>query len=335
MVIKKKIQSVFRSTWSTPTWSVRNNDWDIQKHISEQDANNLFSLIATIQDNAPTMSKGTTIAIDKSSDIPRPKLKEFINDNGFKKVSKIDKADVITIRRESVKMIQNEGIKSKLFLCDDDLDKIAAEYNMLPAMLVTNKSDDSDIEFFEVKNRCIEKKGIFINTYRNKKQEEQIDFLFSLIGSKATLIYDDVLMNEINSDGLDLDDDIYETLEGMLMSKETETFNLGIEMLSNVNLENNLFKISVLLNKVSNQTYRFNAMSQIKNKNFKALVNYVESSGIRWNQKWESFSMSMLNKFRGTVWEANILEYMVSCLNKHFGRMNGNDVLQITNIVFK
>lgn len=333
MVNKTKIQTVWRSSWSTPTWSVRNSEWNTEKYISEQDANKLLSLIATIQDKAPTMSKGTTIAIDKSSDIPRSKLKEFINDNGFKKVSKLDKADVIAIRRESVKMIQNEGIKSRLFLCDDDLDKITN--SEVPTILMGNKGSDDDTEFFEVQSRCITKSGIFIHGYRNKKQEEQIDFLFSLIGSKATLVYDDVLMNEINSDGLDLDDDIYDTLEGMLMSKETETFNLGIEMLSNVNLENNLFKISILLNKVSNQTYRFNAMSQIKNKNFKALVNYVESSGIRWNQKWEAFGMSMLSKFRGTVWEANILEYMVNCLNNHFGKINGKDVLQLTKIVFE
>ena len=333
MVKKTKIQKISRGGWNTTEWRVYNQDWNREMMVSKQDADALFAMIKTIQDKSPSMSKGTTIAIDKSSDIPRPKLKEFINDNGYKKVSKLDKADVIAVRRESIKMIEKIGISTRLFLDSSDVHRIFPS-DPIPSILI-GQDDGMDTEWFDVKSRCTETQGMFLSGYRNKKQDEQIDFLFSLIGSKATLVYDDVLMNEMNSDGLDLDDEIYDTLEGMLLSKETETFNLGIEMLSNVNLENNIFKIAVLLNTVFTRTHRFSAMSQIRNKNFKALINYVESQGIRWNQRWESFGMSMMVRFRRTEWEQNINDYIKDNINNNFKLISGGDVLQITNIVFE
>ena len=56
----------------------------------------------------------------------------------------------------------------------------------------------------------------------------------------------------------------------MLVTKDDATFKLGIEMLSNVNLnEDNVFKISLLMNYCYTNTNRFSAMSNYNNnKNF-------------------------------------------------------------------
>ena len=335
MLKRNKIVKVSRAGWGQLDWKVYNSEWNIEEYISEADANKLLTFISKISDKTPQLKKGSTILIDKHSDIPRPKLKEFITDNGYKKVTLQSKADVIAIRRETVDYVKKLGITVVQRLTDVDMNRISSgKYEGY----LYHYGDESnmDQEYFDVKGRCMSLKGMFLSGYRNKKMSEQIDFLFSLINVKATFVYDDVLMSEMNSDGLDLDDDIFETLEGMLKSKDKDTFNLGIEMLSNVNLENNLFDIARLLNDTYNSTYNLNALSQIKNKNFKALLNYVESQGIRWNQKWESFGMSMYRRFKDDAeHKKSIKEYLVKCINNHFKRMHDEDVDEVINIVFE
>jgi hypothetical protein len=334
MVKRNKITKVTRQGWSQLEWKVYENAWNLEEYIDETDTQKLLTFISTISDKVPKMKKGLNILIDKNSDIPRPKLKEFINDNGYKKVTLSSKADIIAIRRETADYIKGLGLKVVQKLSDSDAANITSgkyEY----ALYSTNESG-MDQEYFDVKGRCTSLKGMFFSGYRNKKMNEQIDFLFSLIDSKKTIVYDDVLMSEMNIDGLDLDDDIYGTLEGMLKSADGATFNLGIEMLSNVNLENNLFNISRLLNDTYNSTHRLNSLSQIKNKNFKALLNYVESHGIRWNQKWESFGMSMYKRFKDNPGhKAAIKEYLMKCINKQFSQMNTTDIEEVVDIVFK
>lgn len=335
MLKRNKIAKVSRNGWSQLDWRVSNSEWQLEEYISESDAQKLLTFISKISDKAPQMSKGCNILIDKNSDIPRPKLKEFIADNGYKKVTLLDKADVIAIRRETADYIKGLGLKVVQKLANSDVDRIT---NGKYECQLYHYGDESsmDQEYFDVKGRCTSLKGMFFNGYRNKKMNEQIDFLFSLISSKKTFVYDDVLMSEMNSDGLDLDLDIYETLEGMLKSKDRDTFNLGIEMLSNVNLENNLFDIARLLNDTFNSTYNLNALSQIKNKNFKALLNYVESQGIRWNQKWESFGMSMYRRFKDdAIHKASIKQYLVKCINTQFKRVYASDVEEVVSIVFE
>jgi hypothetical protein len=335
MLKRNKITKVVRNGWNGLQWSAYESEWNIEEYISESDANKILAFISKISDKKPQMKKGCNILIDRHSDLPRPKLKEFISDNGYKKVTLMDKADIIAIRRETVDYVKKLGLRVVLKLSDADNRRISSGKHELYLYHYDNESN-MDQEYFDVKGRCTPLKGMFISGYRNKKLNEQIDFLFSLINSKKTIVFDDVLMNELNNDGLDLDNDIYETLEGMLKSKDRDTFNLGIEMLSNVNLENNLFDIARLLNDTFNTTHNLNALSQIKNKNFKALLNYVESQGIRWNQKWESFGMSMYKRFKDSPsHKADIKEYLVKCINTHFKNIYSGDAELVIGIVFE
>lgn len=333
----EKLKPLSRGGWST-TKNWRVSDYQLVDFINENDAKALQAFITQIKDKMPTIKEGTNITIDKNSDIPRPKLKEFITDNKCKKVSKIDKADIIAIRRETISFIENLKLETKKIVDQADIQKIKDSgdiYQPITERLFLANWGDKDAEYLDVESRCSDLTGFFMSGYRNKKQIEQLEFVMSLVGTKKIVVFDDALLAEMNNDGLDLDDEIYETLLGMLLSKENETFNLGIEMLSNVNLENNLFKISVLLNSVHVNTHRLNALSQIKNKSFKALLNYVESNNIRWNQSWESFGMSMYSKFRDSEHERNIREYIIDNINNRFKRVNKHNVLKITNIIFE
>jgi len=140
----------------------------------------------------------------------------------------------------------------------------------------------------------------------------------------------------MNKDGIDLDEEIYETLKGMLLSKEEDTFKLGIEMLSNVNLEEeNIFKISLLMNQVYTNSNRFNAMSRYASKNFKSLLNFLNLNKIRWNQSWETYGMSMWNRFGKTEHADYIKRFIIDNLNKKFTQASRGETVQIIDIILQ
>lgn len=291
-------------------------------------------MVNGIQDKMPT-GKKLNIMIDKTSDVPRPKMKEFIQDNGHKKVTLLSKADVVVVRRETAKLILNTSLQSFKFLSKNDSTRLNSSVTKRMIFDPNQNDNNMDQEWFDVKGRCTDEVGLMFNSYRTKVVNEGIAFLMSLVGSGKTLVYDDAFLNTLNKDGLDLDNEIFETLQGMLLSNDTETFKLGIEMLGNVNLESNLFKISLLMNEVFTKTNRFNALSQYSSKNFKSLLGYLDANGIRWNQKWEMYGMSMYNKFKDTEYAYSIKQYMVRCINTQFSKLMKNDAVEITDIIFK
>lgn len=331
----EKIYRVRRAGWSQLQWSVYTNEWNAINFLPETDANTLLNMIKSIQDKMPT-GKKLNIMIDKTSDVPRPKMKEYIEDNGHKKVTLLSKADVVVVRRETAKLLLNSKFESVRFISDKDKSRIdKLNTNKLYLDVKGHNENNMDQEYFDVKNNCTEEVGMMFTAYRTKIVNEGIAFLMSLVGSGKTLVYDDAFLNTLNKDGLDLDDEVFETLSGMLLSKDNETFKLGIEMLGNVNLENNLFRISLLMNKTFTQTSRFSALSQYQSKNFKSLLGYLDAQGIRWNQGWERYGLSMYNKFRNTEYEKNIKQYIVDCINKQFSKLMGNDATEVVNIIFK
>lgn len=332
-----KLSQLSRQGWSGLQWRHTTQSWSATEFLEETDVNILLSLITNIKDKMPTLKKDAGILIDKNSDVPRPKLKEFIEDNNLKKVTLLSKADVIVIRRDTIQSLLKEEIKELYLIDKTDAVKLCNgdENTILYGVNNSTYEGSMDQAYFDVKSRCKAIRGWAMNGHRNRKQNESLDFLYSLIGTTATLVYDDALVSTLNKDGLDLDTEIYETLEGMLLAKDTATFNLGIEMLSNVNVENNLFKISLLMNTVFNQTTRFNAMSQYNNKNFKSLLAYLDANKIRWNQKWEVYGMSMWNKFKNTEHADSIKVYFISNMNEHFKKLAKDDVALVQDILFK
>ena len=333
-----RLSQLSRQGWSGLQWKHTTHSWSSHEFLEETDVNTLLTLINSIKDKMPTLKKDAGILVDKNSDVPRPKLKEFIENNNLKKVTLLSKADVIIIRRDTIQALLKEEIKDVYLVDKTDVKKLGvvdSEDIMFYGAGNSTYEANMDQEYFDVKSRCKVVRGWLMNGHRSNKQNESLDFLYSLIGTTATLVYDDALVSTLNKDGLDLDTEIYETLQGMLLAKDTATFNLGIEMLSNVNIENNLFKASLLMNTIYNQTTRFNAMSQYNNKNFKSLLAYLDANKIRWNQKWEVYGMSMWNKFKDTDHADSIKVYFISNMNEHFKKLAKDDVALVQDILFK
>jgi hypothetical protein len=340
--MSQKVLELSRSGYNVQ-WFLRYNTWNVKQFIEENDVLNIINVINNIQENMPTLKPKLNVLIDKQSDIPRPKLKEFINDNDLNKVTTLSKADIIIVRRDSIKELLKNQLSTYYFVPDGEVRKINASVNStvydIDCEVILDKNIEhntkaNDSEYHRVKMSCSEKTGWVLDGYRNKKLDESINFIISLVGTKATVVYDDCLMSTLNKDGLDIDDEIYETLKSMLLSRETDTFNLGIEMLSNINLDNNLFKISLLMNEAYNKG-KFSSLSQYSNKNFKALLSYLDAQKIRWNQQWEVYGMSMWSKFKDTEYQDSIKKYIISNINDRFNKYNKDEVDQIIDIVFK
>jgi hypothetical protein len=330
----EKYYRLQRQGWSNNmSWNLNTTSWNTHDFIEQTDVNKIKTFVGNIKETMPTLKPKTNILIDKNSDVPRNKLKEFINDNNYKKVTLLSKADVIIIKRETVKMMMNWDIKTLDKVNNNDIKSINGNMHGMNVWLYPNNTHDTGYQ--NVLNNCSKVTGWLIDGYRNKKQNESLEFIYSLIGTKATVVYDDAIVGTLNKDGLDLDNDIYDTLSGMMLAKDTATFNLGIEMLSNINVENNLFKISLIMNDTFNKTSRLNSLSQYNNKNFKSLLTYLSANKIRWNQNWEVFGMSMYNKFKDTEHKLFIKKYLIDNINDRFKKLCVNDSIEILEIIFK
>jgi len=330
----KQYYPLSRGGWRTTEWQFQSNSWASISFIDEKEFAKLQKVLNRVQDKMPIIQAKTNLLIDKSSEVPRAKFKEFVGDNKCKKVTLLSKADIVFVRRETVKFLLNIEQIELLDVPKAEFAKVSSY--VTPSHVYLKSTSSNDQEYNILKTKCTPVKGRQFQGYRNAKTMESINFLISLINSKATLVYDDCLTKQMNKDGIDLDEEIYETLKGMLLSKEEDTFKLGIEMLSNVNLEEeNIFKISLLMNQVYTNSNRFNAMSRYASKNFKSLLNFLNLNKIRWNQSWETYGMSMWNRFGKTEHADYIKRFIIDNLNKKFTQASRGETVQIIDIILQ
>jgi len=330
-----KIQKIFplsRGGWRTTEWQVYESEWNATGVLDQQDTATIAKIISRIQDKMSTINPKTNVLIDKNSDVPRAKLKEFLADNKANKVTLLSKADIVFVKRDTVKYLQSLETQTFQVVPSAEMNKIRKTTNTF----YLRSTSSNDQEYFDLEKKCNTLTGQVVSSYRNAKLTESIEFILALDSSKATLVYDDCLTVSMNKDGIDLDEDVYDTLKSMLIAKDEDTFKLGIEMISNVNLnEENVFKISLLMNYCYTNTSRFNAMSRYNSKNFKALLNYLEINKIKWNQNWEVYGMSMWSKFGHTNYASSIKKYIVDNLNARFSKLSGGENSEIVDVVFK
>jgi hypothetical protein len=330
-----KIQKIFplsRGGWRTTEWQVYESEWNATGVLDQQDTATIAKIISRIQDKMSTINPKTNVLIDKNSDVPRAKLKEFLADNKANKVTLLSKADIVFVKRDTVKYLQSLETQTFQVVPSAEMNKIRKTTNTF----YLRSTSSNDQEYFDLEKKCTTLTGQVVSSYRNTKLTESIEFILALDSSKATLVYDDCLTVSMNKDGIDLDEDVYDTLKSMLIAKDEDTFKLGIEMISNVNLnEENVFKISLLMNYCYTHTSRFSAMSRYNSKNFKALLNYLEINKIKWNQNWEVYGMSMWAKFGHTNYASSIKKYIVDNLNARFSKLSGGENSEIVDVVFK
>ncbi len=335
--------------------------------INEHDSKELQSLFKFVNDSQNTVNKGDKVYASKASELPRFKLKEFINDNGLKKTSRYNQADVVIINRgHFIQMLKECKFKEYTFL----------KGNFAESKIVKRDNNDNTYKFFKenLKNNSdkdtvamvsewsiqemekgnlgkkyptdkilydtntIKIKGTNINLYRSARLSNLMNILFELrkeiMSGKVRIIFDEDMFVELNKEGIELDEEYLQTLRDMLFSKDTANIKLGFEMMSNLVLNQpTILSISFLLNELIHTT-KFRPSYYINsNSNLKSLFKLLRTKGIYWERDWKTFGTGLRNNFK-TGKEGDIVKkFLLDNINREF-KISNSAAESLVDIVF-
>jgi hypothetical protein len=169
-----KLQNIYplsRGGWRTTEWQTYDSEWNAVTLIDVNDTVKINSIVSKIKDKMPTVGNKINVLIDKTSDVPRTKFKEFLTDNGAKKVTLLAKADIVFVRRDTIKYLQNLETKSFQVVPDVEMKKI----KNTGKTFYLKSSSSNDQEYFDVEKKCTTLTGQVINGYRNRKIVESVE----------------------------------------------------------------------------------------------------------------------------------------------------------------
>jgi hypothetical protein len=312
--------------------------------------------INTILDNKGDGKIGKTIYVGKGSNVPRHKIKAFTEENKIKKTTIMSNAETIIFDRKAIKDTYDwlkgcKEAKVAIVPFTKNLYDIVIKANSLTntsyAKIYTecfNKKANLIIHYEEYNNYPLDFKqelGILDwkdyyeqNTYRTRNTEEVFDtILCYLKNPHGNIIWDDIILEKLNSEGIDLDDDYVDTLDSMFSSKEPDNIRLAVEMMSNVNLEKFGLTIALLLNKHSSNMNWGNGNTG--SQAYKTLDRYFLNKGIDWKRDYRSFSAGLYKNYANDKGAKETIEqFVLQNINRHLAE-NGfgyqGCMLQIDN----
>ena len=312
--------------------------------------------INNILNNKGNGEIGKTIYVGKGSNVPRHKIKTFTEENKIKKTTIMPNANTVIFDRKAIKDVYDwfnncKEVKVAIvpftknlldIIKQANINRQPSQYNQCKAAY--DRKADVVIYYEEYNNYPLDFKqelGILDwkdyyeqNTYRTKNIEDIFDIILCYLKNPhGNIIWDDIILEKLNSEGIDLDDDYVNTLDSMFASKEPDNIRLAVEMMSNVNLEKFGLTIALLLNKY-NQAMSWgngNTTSQA----YKTLDRYFKNKGIDWKRDYRLFSAGLYKNYANNEEAKNIIEqFVLQNINRHLSE-NGFGVqgciLQIDN----
>lgn len=316
------------------------------------------------------ISNADVIYTGQFSDIPRFKLKEFMSENKIKRTSRIEQSNCILLSKKLLQeLINGDAFNSKkevYFLNKELVDRVYNEwmilnnknkYSNIPEKPETDldtwlylnigyiNNQNNSLQTSKKYNRYIlthlQKEEVITIYHRNKKTIEFLDIVNYLYENpNIKVIFDENLFSELNKEGISLDSDIEVTLKDMIYSKDKSNIKLGLEMISNLEINDyTLYKMSLLLNNFinigSDRQNRSNkgiiTQLTMNNRNLKTLLNTFKSKEIYWDKDWKSFASGLIKNFKNTEYEILIKEYFIDKLNNEFKSLSG---IKIEDIKF-
>jgi hypothetical protein len=287
--------------------------------LNDQEREDYIKQINKILSQPKNLNFGKTIYTSSLSSIQRFKFKEYIASKKLKRTSRQEYCDTIivdkTIFNSTLKFL-NKLSKSNIIrnVQDEKLYNDFAKYvrnnniNCRPNLpllqqnlLVILPNDinvvhNKDAKHF-IQNNYVEQ-VYYYSLYREKNIENVILLLdFLKIHPNVNIIFDEYLLEELNSGGIDLDKEYIDTLENMFNSNQNDNIKLAIEMLSNVNLEKNSLTIALLLNKYQRVFDHGKGITPSSMSSFKTIDKYYKSRGIVWKTDWRPFSNGLYKNY--------------------------------------
>ena len=354
-----KVKKVFNISYQSYNDNLSMGWYGKQYIVDPIDSINIKTFITQILTTNNTISNTDIIYTSQASEIPRFKLKEFMKEKGIKRTSRMEQGNCFIL---SKKIIQDLlGIddlfaepKNMYFANDELTDILIAKFNKDNSSNTYYeppiKTKDNGNELFFLSNdswkaiQTSKKWSKYVKTHfelkkynflyhRNAKSIDLINVLLYVQNNPhIKIVFDENLITDLNKEGIQLDTDIESVLKDMIYSKDTANIKLGLEMISNLELNDyTLYKVSLFLNNFINISTERQARTNrgiinqlaMNNRNLKTLLNTFKSKEIYWDREWKLFVGGLLKNFKGTEQEIFIKEYLIDRLNNEFKTISG------------
>lgn len=336
--------------------------------INNSDSLLLQKTLKIIDKSKHTIGNKDIVYVSRASEIPRFKLKEFIKDNNLKKTSRYGKANTIIINRGYFNdLLKNlvyseyeffngdyveenykkwfcggnwngskvleiiESGADKNYVCLIDHEKHAYQ----DTMKNLNKNITSLNEY---NNNTRKEKGILINLYRETRLRELMEMLVSVSkkieNGTIKIIFDEELFVDLNKEGIELDDEYFQTLRDMLFSSDEANVKLGFEMMSNLVLNQpTLLSIAFLLNELIHTTRFRPSYYSNNNSNLKSLLKLFKTKKIHWDKDWKTFGTGLRLNFKEGKEGEIVKKFLLDNINREF-KLNNSAAESLVDIVF-
>lgn len=339
---------------------------DRRYFINDKDSKELQSLFRKIHDSKNTVNKGDKVYASKASEIPRFKLKEFINEKGLKKTSRYNQADVVIVNRGYfIEMLKECKLKEHTFVKGNFIENKVNKkdtndntYNLFKQNLKNSSNKDNVVMVAEYSvkelegnlgkkypndkalydTNTIKVKGTYINLYRSARLSNLLDVLFNIrkeiMSGDIRIVFDEDLFIELNKEGIELDNDYLQTLRDMLFSKDDANVTLGFEMMSNLVVNDHmLLSVSFLLNELIHTTKFRPSYYTSRNTNLKSLLKVLSTKGIRWERDWKTFGTGLRANFKTGIEGDIVKKFLLDNINREF-KLSNSAAESLVDIVF-
>jgi len=321
-----------------------------KQYFNPEDLDEISKGLDIIYSNKGNGNLVGPVYIGKGSNIPRHKIKEFFKENSLKKTSLIEKSNCVVFDKQVIKQLihyyKGEEVKTavipftqKIFdYIENDYSLILKQknhkFNTYHIKYLNDTYNDFPLDFKKVIGDITFTKTIAVNNYRTKNVSELWEIIECyLTNPHGNIIWDDVLLESLNSDGLDMDDEYIEVLYSMFDSKEQDNIKLALEMLSNVNLEKHGLTVALLLNKYNN-VFTWGS-GNTGSQALKTLILYFKNKGIDWKADYRKFSTGLFSFYKNDEESIKIIKkFFIDSLNNYLD-LDKDFNIQLSNIDFK
>ncbi len=359
---KNKVKEIYYNSYSD---ELQHSYWNNFVWFELDYINNSKTKINELLNSNNKLDSKDIIYTSQASDIPRFKLKEFITEKGIKRTTRIQQSTCILLSKKILLDIlgNNELKESKtVYFLNEEFVNIVFKTIKRSEELFKDKPKDLNKWLYipeEYVNKGTNKSLLkyskkyssFINThlikdegyrvYRNNKMIDVLEIInFIYNNPNIKVVFDEDLISDLNKEGVQLDNEIENTLKDMIYSKDAANIKLGLEMLSNLEINDyTLYKISLMLNNFVNMGNNSNTRRNrgiinqltMNNRNLKTLLNTFRSKEIYWDKDWKQFAGGLVKNFTNTEHESLIKEYFIDRLNNEFKSLSG---IKIEDIKF-
>jgi len=245
--------------------------------------------------------------ISKWCNIPRYKIDDYAKTKNIKRAWSYNDADYVVVDFTEIQKVYKEffgeRVESYKFCYEVEFKdlKPSGNFKNIGHNFVDKNSNfiisNSKLDYgvFKGFEKFLLEGQVGLSVDSNKGRLGLLDILIDYVlnPGKFELVFDSDYINELNSDGLELDEETFSSIEMMFESKDKANIKMAIEILSNTNIKDNIIPVAILFNKYS---YHLKGMAS-KVDGFKVIKSILESENINYTINWQYFINSMIKRY--------------------------------------